>query len=57
MKRFKSTWQDQCFLSAHDQVANCFPRPPRARYRRKHRSGRTQAFVTWADVTSVAMAA
>ena len=54
MKRFKSP---QRFLSAHDQVANIFPR------RRDHdtaanlRSGRTQAFATWADVTAVAMAA
>jgi transposase-like protein len=43
--------------SAHDQVANVFPR------RRDHgtaanlRSVRTQAFTTWADVTGVAMAA
>jgi len=49
--------QVQRFLSAHDQVANVFPR------RRDHDtaanlwSGRTQAFATWADVTGVAMAA
>ena len=49
--------QVQRFLSAHDQVANIFPR------RRDHdtaanlRSGRTQAFATWAGVTGVAMAA
>jgi putative transposase len=57
MKRFKSPRQVQRFLSAHDQVANVFPR------RRDHDtaanlgSGRTQAFATWADVTGVAMAA
>src|SRR6266446_2507777 len=57
MKRFKSPRQVQRFLSAHDQVANFFPR------RRDHdtaanlRSVRTQAFATWADVTGVAMAA
>ena len=57
MKRFKSPRQVQRFLSAHDQVANVFPR------RRDHdtaanlRSNRTQAFATWADVTGVAMAA
>ena len=57
MKRFKSPRQVQRFLSAHDQVANVFTR------RRDHdtpanlRSGRTQAFTTWADVTGVAMAA
>jgi len=56
MKRFKSPRQVQHFLSAHDQVANVFPR------RRDHhtaanlRFGRTQAFTTWADVTGVAMA-
>src|SRR5580704_10935676 len=57
MKRFKSPRQVQRFLSAHDQLANVFPR------RRDHdtaanlRFGRTQAFATWADVTGVAMAA
>jgi putative transposase len=57
MKRFKSPRQVQRFLSAHDQVANVFPR------RRDHdtatslRSGRSQAFATGADVTGVAMAA
>src|SRR6266478_3715015 len=57
MKQFKSPRQVQRFLSAHDQVANVFPR------RRDHdtaanlRSVRTQAFATWADVTGVAMAA
>ena len=51
MKRFNSPRQVQRFLSAHDQIANVFPR------RRDHdtaanlRSGRTQAFATWADVT------
>src|SRR5712672_69141 len=57
MKRFKSPRQVQRFLSAHDQVANVFPR------RRDHdtaahlRSARTQTFATWTDVTGVAMAA
>jgi putative transposase len=56
MKRFKSPRQAQRFLSAHDQVANLFRR-------RDHdtaadlRSYRTQAFASWTDVTSVAMAA
>ena len=55
-ERVKSPRQVQHFLSAHDQVANVFPR------RRDHhtaanlRFGRTQAFTTWADVTGVAMA-
>jgi putative transposase len=57
MKRLKSPRQVQRFPSAHHQVANIFPR------RRDHdiaanlRSCRTQAFATWADVTTVAMAA
>src|SRR5712671_21214 len=57
MKRFKSPRQVQRFLSTHDQVANVFPR------RRDHdtaanlRSGRTQAFATWANVTGIAMVA
>jgi putative transposase len=57
MKQFKSPRQAQRFLSAHDQVANVFPR------RRDHdtaasfRSDRTQAFATWAVVTGIAMAA
>ena len=57
MKRFKSPRHVQRFLSAHDQLANVFPR------RRDHdtaanlRSGRTQAFATWADVTGAVMVA
>ena len=35
MKRFKSPRQVQRFLSAHDQVANVFPPPPRPRHRRE----------------------
>src|SRR6185437_4163837 len=57
MKRFKSPRQVQRFLSAHDQVANVFPRRRDHDTAAKLRSGRTQAFTTWADVTGVAMAA
>src|SRR6478609_2157426 len=57
MKRFKSAGQAQRFLSAHDQINNLF------HLRRDHipanqyRAARTQAFQTWAEVTSVAAAA
>src|SRR6478672_801199 len=57
MKRFKSPRQVQRFLSAHDQVANVFPRRRDHDTAAKLRSGRTQAFATWADVTGVLMAA
>ena len=54
MKRFKSAGQAQRFLSTHDQINNLF------HLRRDHipaseyRAARTQAFQTWAEVTSVA---
>src|SRR4029077_9662302 len=35
MKRFKSPRQVHSFLSAHDQLANVFPRRPRPRHRRQ----------------------
>jgi putative transposase len=57
MKRFKSPRQVQRFLSAHDQVANIFPRRRADDTASNLRSVRTQAFATWADVTSVVMAA
>ena len=57
MKRFKSPRQVQRFLSAHDQVANVFPRRREDDTAANLRSGRTQAFAAWADVTDVAMAA
>src|ERR1700726_4942697 len=57
MKRFKSPRQVQRFLSAHDQVANIFPRRRDPHPAANLWSGRTQAFATWADVTGVAMAA
>jgi len=57
MKRFKSPRHVQRFLSGHDQVANLFPRRREDETAANFRSGRTQAFATWADVTGVAMAA
>jgi putative transposase len=57
MKRFKSPRHVQRFLSTHDQIANLFPRRQDHDTAANLRSGRTQAFTTWADVTGVAMAA
>jgi putative transposase len=57
MKRFKSPRHVQRFLSAHDQLANVFPRRREDDTAVNLRSGRTQAFATRADVTGVAMAA
>jgi len=54
---FKSPRQVQRFLSAHDQVANIFPRRRDRDTAAGFRSDRTQAFATWADVTGVTMAA
>ena len=54
MKRFKSAWQPQRFLSAHDQINNLF------HLRRDHvpaseyRAALTQVFQTWAKITGVA---
>jgi len=54
MKRFKSPWQAQRFLSAHAQINNLF------HLRRDHlpavqyRATRNQAFQTWAEITGVA---
>src|SRR5215204_3712310 len=52
MKRFKSAWQAQRFLSVHDQVANLFRRPANITAA-AHRASRTQAFRVWAEVTGV----
>jgi putative transposase len=57
MKRFKSSRQVQRFLSAHDEVTNVLLRNGDHDTAVDLRSGRTQAFATWADVTGVAMAA
>ena len=57
MKRLKSSRQVQRFLSAHDQIPNVFLRSRDHDTAGDLRSGRTQAFATWADVTGIAMAA
>ena len=57
MKRFKSPRQVQRFLSAHDQIAIFSPAVETTIPPLNIRSGRTQAFATWTDVTGVTMAA
>ena len=57
MKRLKSPRRLQRFLATHDQLPNLFPRRQDHDTAANLRSGRTQAFATWADVTGVAMAA
>jgi putative transposase len=57
MKRFKSQRQVQRFLSIHDQIANVFSRRPNQDTAAKFHSTRSQAFLAWADVAGVAMAA
>jgi putative transposase len=57
MKRFKSPRQVQRFLSTHDQIANVFSRRPDQDTAAKFHTARNQAFTTWAEVTSAAMAA
>jgi putative transposase len=55
MKRFKSAGQAQRFLSVHDQVANLFCRPANTNAADRRKS-RAQAFMTWAEVTGIAVA-
>jgi putative transposase len=57
MKRFQSPRQVQRFLSIHDQVANVFSRRPSQDTALKFHTARNQAFITWAEITGVAMAA
>ena len=57
MKRFKSPRQVQRFLSAHDQIANHFPRIRDHGTAANFRAARKSAFAAWAEVTGVAMAA
>jgi putative transposase len=57
MKRFKSPRQAQRFLSTDDQIGNVFSRRPDQDTAAKFRAARSQAFVNWAEVTGVAMAA
>jgi putative transposase len=47
----------QRFLSIHDQVANVFTRRSKQDTATQFRIARNQAFITWTEVTGVAMAA
>ncbi|KLK94602.1 transposase [Microvirga vignae] len=53
MKRFKSAWQAQRFLSVHEQVANLFRRPANTNAA-DYCTSRAQAFVVWAEATGIA---
>jgi putative transposase len=57
MKRFKSPPHVQRFLSTHDQIANVFTRRPGQDTAARFHSSRSQAFVTWTEITGTAMAA
>ena len=52
MKRFKSPWQVQKFLSIHDQVANLFHFPRNRLSVADHRAARARAFATWEKITN-----
>lgn len=57
MKWFKSAGQAQHFLAAHDQINNLFHLRRDHVIANQYRATRTQAFQTWAEVTSVAASA
>jgi putative transposase len=57
MKRFKSPRQVQRFLSIHDQVANLFHFRRAKHSALEYRFARSQAFSTWAEITTVSLAA
>jgi hypothetical protein len=57
MKRFKSPGHAQRFLSTDDQIANVFSRRPNQDTAAKFHTACNQAFTTWAEATSVVMAA
>jgi putative transposase len=51
MKQFKSPRQVQRFLSIHDQVANLFHFPRNRLSAVDHCTARTEALMTWAEIT------
>jgi putative transposase len=57
MKRFKSARQVQRFLSSHDPISNLFHLRRNQLAAADYRKARRAAFETWADITSVALAA
>jgi putative transposase len=57
MTRFKSARQAQRFLSIHDPIGNLFRLRRHRVTAAEYRGARAAAFETWADITSVALAA
>jgi len=57
MQRFESPRQAQRFLSTHDQIANVFSCRRNQDSAAKFRPVRSQAFATWAEISSGTMAA
>ena len=57
MQRFKSPRQAQQFLSSHGQIHNLFQLRRHLLTANDHRAARGRAFLTWRDVTGVALAA
>jgi putative transposase len=58
MKRFKSAWQAQRFLTVHDQVANLFHVPyPESVSADRRRALRERAFATWRQISRLKAAA
>jgi len=53
MRRFKSPGHAQRFLSAHDAISNLVPRRRPRLPAAQYRAARTQAFLTWAEVTGI----
>ena len=57
MKHSKSPRQMNRFLSTHDQIAKVFSRRRNQDTATGFHAARTQAFITWAEITGVVMAA
>jgi putative transposase len=54
MKLFKSAGQAQRFLSAHDQINNLFHLRRDNVTATEHRASRTQRFLIWREICSIA---
>jgi putative transposase len=53
MKRFKSAWQAQRFLSVHDEIANLFHIPyPESVAARSRRDSRERALAIWRTISN-----
>ena len=58
MKRFKSSWQAERFLSVHDQIANLFHIPyPKSVTANFRRASRKRAFAIWREISAIGAAA